>query len=75
MPELTDEFAQKVGPFKTVDELKADIQDYIDSINTDYQSKVTTEHSFRGALKTLLTVIANDGVRKESEKILVINSY
>ena len=50
-----------------------DIQDYIDSINTDYQSKVTTEHSFRGALKTLLTVIANDGVRKESEKILVIN--
>lgn len=30
MPELTDEFAQKVGPFKTVDELKADIQDYLD---------------------------------------------
>ena len=30
LPELTDDFAQKVGPFKTVDELKADIQDYID---------------------------------------------
>ena len=30
LPELTDEFAQKVGPFKTVDELKADIQDYLD---------------------------------------------
>lgn len=29
MPELTDEFAQKVGPFKTVDDLKADIQDYL----------------------------------------------
>jgi trigger factor len=31
MPELTDEFAQKVGPFKTVDELKADIQSYLDT--------------------------------------------
>ena len=26
VPELNDEFAQKVGPFKTVDDLKADIQ-------------------------------------------------
>lgn len=31
LPELNDEFAQKVGPFKTVDELKADIQKYLDS--------------------------------------------
>ena len=31
MPELNDEFAQKVGPFKTVDDLKADIQKYLDS--------------------------------------------
>ena len=29
LPELTDEFAQKVGPFKTVDDLKADIQKYL----------------------------------------------
>lgn len=31
MPELNDEFAQKVGNFKTVDELKADIQKYLDT--------------------------------------------
>lgn len=31
LPELNDEFAQKVGPFKTVDDLKADIQKYLDS--------------------------------------------
>jgi trigger factor len=30
LPELTDEFVQKVGPFKTVDDLKADIQGYLD---------------------------------------------
>ena len=28
LPELNDEFAQKVGAFKTVDDLKADIQKY-----------------------------------------------
>ncbi len=31
LPELNDEFAQKVGPFKTVDDLKADIQKYLES--------------------------------------------
>ena len=31
LPELNDEFAQKVGSFKTVDELKADIQNYLNS--------------------------------------------
>ena len=31
LPELNDEFAQKVGPFKAVDDLKADIQKYLDT--------------------------------------------
>ena len=31
LPELNDEFAQKVGSFKSVDELKADIQNYLNS--------------------------------------------
>ena len=35
LPELTDEFAQKVGPFKSVDELKADIQKYLDTQKAD----------------------------------------
>lgn len=35
LPELTDEFAQKVGPFKTVDDLKADIQKYLDTKKAD----------------------------------------
>ena len=30
LPELNDEFAQKIGPFKTVDDLKADIQKHLD---------------------------------------------
>ena len=35
LPELTDEFVQKIGPFKTVDELKADIQKYLDTQKAD----------------------------------------
>ena len=35
LPELNDEFAQKVGPFKTVDELKADIQSHLDRQKED----------------------------------------
>ena len=35
LPELNDEFVQKIGPFKTVDELKADIQKYLDTRKAD----------------------------------------
>ena len=35
LPELNDEFAQKVGPFKTVDDLKSDIQSYLDRQKAD----------------------------------------
>ena len=35
LPELTDEFVAKNGKFKTVDELKADIQKYIDNRTED----------------------------------------
>lgn len=31
LPELNDAFAQKVGPFKTVDDLKADVKKYLES--------------------------------------------
>ena len=31
LPELNDEFAQKIGPFKTLEDLKADIQKYLES--------------------------------------------
>ena len=35
LPELNDEFVAKIGPFKTVDELKADIQKYLDTQKSD----------------------------------------
>ena len=53
--------------------LICDIQTYIDSINADYQTRKTTEHSFRGALQTLLKTIVNDGVKKREDIVTVIN--
>ena len=41
LPELNDEFAQKVGPYKNVDDLKAGIQEYLDKqkVDTDNVNK------------------------------------
>lgn len=44
MPELTDEFVKKSSKFSTVDELKADIQSYIDS-QRENMKKVSAENS------------------------------
>ena len=51
-PELNDELASKVGNFKTVDELKADIQKYLD--NT---AKI--ENDKRCAAKIFETIVSN----------------
>ena len=53
--------------------LTTDLEDYIDSINSDFQTKETTEHSFRSPLQQLLKTIINDGIKKESEKVIIIN--
>lgn len=52
LPELTDEFVQKVGPFKTVDDLKADIQQYLDRQKDDID-RVNSE-------KAIFEKISND---------------
>ena len=52
LPELTDEFVQKVGPFKTVDDLKADIQKYLDRQKADID-RVNSE-------KAIFEKISND---------------
>ena len=44
MPELTDEFVKKSSKFKTVDELKADIQSYIDTQRENIK-KVNAENT------------------------------
>lgn len=50
LPELNDEFAQKVGNFKTVDELKADIQKYLD----EQHERTNRQNSENEVFKTVI---------------------
>lgn len=50
LPELNDEFAQKLGQFKTVDELKADIQKYID----EQRERTDKQNSENEIFKTVI---------------------
>lgn len=50
LPELNDEFAQKVGPFKTVDDLKADIQKYLDN----QRERTNKQNSENEVFKTVI---------------------
>lgn len=50
LPELNDEFAQKVGKFKTVDELKADIQKYLD----EQRERTNKQNSENEVFKTVI---------------------
>lgn len=50
-----------------------DLEAYIDEINAIKKTGETTEHSFRSVLQNLLKKIVNDGVRKESNRVIIIN--
>ena len=50
LPELNDEFAQKVGPFKTVDDLKADVQKYLDT----QRERTNKQNSENEVFKTVI---------------------
>ena len=50
LPELNEDFAQKVGKFKTVDELKADIQKYLE----DQRERTNKQNSENEVFKTVI---------------------
>ena len=70
LPELTDDFAQKVGPFKSVDELKADIQDYIDKQKENIDKK-NAETAIMNKLHEIVEVDIHDAmIRREADSLL-----
>lgn len=52
---------------------RQDVERYIEELNIALRSGVPTEHACRGALKTLLKTIVNDGVRKEKDRVDIVN--
>ena len=70
LPELTDDFAQKVGPFKTVEELKKDIQDYIDKQKENIDKK-NSEKAIMNKLHDEVKIDVHAAmIQRESESLL-----
>ena len=70
LPELNDEFAQKVGPFKTVDDLKADIQNYLDKQEEAANKQNSEKAIFEKVLENAEVEISDSMVEREAHSLL-----
>ena len=70
LPELNDEFAQKVGPFKTVDDLKADIQKYLDSQKADYDRMNSEKAIFEKVTSDAKVDIQPSMIDRETDELV-----
>lgn len=70
LPELTDEFAQKVGPFKTVDDLKADVQKFLDATKEQEDKKSSENAIFEKILADAKVDIQDTMIERESQTLL-----
>ena len=70
MPELTDEFVQKIGPFKTVDELKADIQSYLDTQKADIDRTKSEKAVFEKIVSDCKVDIQQSMIDRETDQLV-----
>lgn len=70
LPELTDEFAQKAGPFKTVDELKADIQKYLDTQKEDIDRTNSEKAIFEKVTSEAKVDIQQSMIDREADQLV-----
>ena len=70
LPELTDEFAQKIGPFKTVDDLKADIQQYLDNQKADIDRTNSEKAIFEKVVSEAKVEIQQSMIDRETDQLV-----
>lgn len=70
LPELNDEFAQKVGPFKTIDDLKADVQGFLDSTKQKEDQKISDNAIFEKVLSGVKVDIQQSMIERETASLL-----
>ena len=70
LPELNDEFAQKVGPFKTVDDLKVDIQSYLDKQKEDIDRTNSEKAVFEKVVNNAKVDIQQSMIDREADQLL-----
>ena len=70
LPELNDEFAQKVGPFKTVEDLKADIQKYLDTQKEDIDRTNSEKAVFEKVVASAKVDIQQSMIDREADQLV-----
>ena len=70
LPELTDEFAQKVGNFKTVEDLKADIQQYLDTQKADIDRTNSEKAVFEKIVGDAKVEIQQSMIDREADQLV-----
>ena len=70
LPELNDEFVQKIGPFKTVDELKADIQKYLDTQKEDIDRMNSEKAIFEKVTSEAKVDIQQSMIDREADELV-----
>lgn len=69
-PELNDEFAKKVGPFETLDDLKADIQKYLENTRDNKNKEKADEAIFEKVLENTELEIPDSMIERECDHLL-----
>lgn len=75
LPELTDEFAKKVGNFDSVDALKADIQNFLDSNKTNEDKRRAENATFEKILNDVKIDIQPSMIEREVDILLEEYKY
>ena len=70
LPELNDEFAQKIGPFKTVNELKADVQKYLDNQKADIDRVNSEKAIFEKVISGAKVDIQQSMIDRETDELI-----
>ena len=70
LPELNDEFAQKAGPFKTLDELKADIQKYLDNQKSNANRAASEKALMDKIIETTKLDVQDAMIQREADTLL-----
>jgi len=73
LPELNDELAQKAGPFKTVDELKTNIQEYLDKQAENENRKRSEKALFELFVDKAEVELSDTMIEREKNSLL--NEY
>ena len=70
IPELTDEFAQRVGKFNNVDELKEDIKKYLENARENANKNKSENEVFKKAIEGAEVEIPQSMIDREAASLL-----